>query len=109
MSLVIDIGNTRVKVAKFKNEELLKVVFLKQNEVLNELKKLNFKSGIISNVGNKSLCQKILKAFPQLIVMSYKLKLPIKIKYNSINSLGHDRVANVVGACLLYTSDAADD
>jgi pantothenate kinase type III len=46
MSLVIDIGNTRVKVAKFKNKELLKVVFLKQNEVLNELKKLNFKSGM---------------------------------------------------------------
>ena len=105
MSLVIDIGNTRVKVAKFKNEELLKVVFLKQNEVLNELKKLNFKSGIISNVGNKSLCQKILKAFPQLIVMSYKLKLPIKINYNSINSLGHDRVANVVGAYSIFPNN----
>ena len=105
MSLVIDIGNTRVKVAKFKNKELLKVVFLKQNEVLNELKKLNFKSGIISNVGNKSLCQRILKVFPQLIVMNYKLKLPIKIKYSSINSLGHDRVANVVGAYSIFPNN----
>ena len=59
MSIVVDIGNTRIKVAKFKKKELVKVIFLKQDEVLSELSKLNFKSGIISNVGNKSLCQKI--------------------------------------------------
>ena len=105
MSIVVDIGNTRIKVAKFKNKELVKVTFLKQDEVLNELSKLNFKSGIISNVGNKSLCQKILKSFPELFVMSYKLKFPIKINYTSINSLGNDRIANAVAAYSMFPNN----
>ena len=84
MSLVIDIGNTRVKVAKFKNKELLKVVFLKQNEVLNELKKLNFKSGIISNVG-APLTDFLPKELVDLFDEGKKTDAQLFNKYDDIN------------------------
>ena len=98
MSIVVDIGNSRIKVAQFKNQELLNVCFYKQEEVVSELEKLSFKTGIISNVGNKNLGQKIITSFPNLVLMSHDLNLPIIIKYSSANSLGPDRIANAVGA-----------
>ena len=41
---------------------------------------------------------KTIKSFPNLVLMSSKLNLPIVIKYKSAVSLGHDRIANAVGA-----------
>jgi type III pantothenate kinase len=98
MSIVVDIGNSRVKVAQFKNQQLLNVFFYNKDNFLYELDKLPFKTGIISNVGNNKLGQKLLTSFPNLTLMSPKLKLPIIVKYKSVVSLGHDRIANAVGA-----------
>jgi len=98
MSIVLDIGNTRVKVAQFKNQQLINVFFYNKDNIINELKNLTFKTGIISNVGNNKLEKKLLTSFPNLILMSPKLNLPIVIKYKSAISLGHDRIANAVGA-----------
>ena len=102
MSIVVDIGNSRIKVAQFKNQELLNVCFYKQEEVVSELEKLSFKTGIISNVGNKNLGQKIITSLPNLVLMSHDLNLPIIIKYSSANSLGPDRIANAVGAYNIF-------
>ena len=98
MSVVVDIGNSRVKVAQFKNHQLLNVFFYNKDNIINELEKLPFKTGIISNVGNNKLGQKLLTSFPNLVLMSHELNLPIIIKYKSAISLGHDRIANAVGA-----------
>ena len=98
MSIVLDIGNTRVKVAQFKNQQLINVFFNNKDNVINELKNLTFKTGIISNVGNNKLEKKLLTSFPNLVLMSPKLNLPIVIKYKSAISLGPDRIANAVGA-----------
>ena len=98
MSIVLDIGNTRVKVAQFKNQQLLNVFFYNKDNIIKEFKNLTFKTGIISNVGNNKLEQKLLTSFPNLVLMSSKLNLPIVIKYKSAISLGHDRIANAVGA-----------
>jgi type III pantothenate kinase len=98
MSVVIDIGNSRVKVAQFKNQQLLNIFFYNKDNIINELKKLPFKTGILSNVGNNKLGQNLLKSFPNLVPMSHELNLPIVINYKSAISLGHDRIANAVGA-----------
>ena len=98
MSIVVDIGNSRVKVAQFKNQQLLNVFFYNKDSIINELEKFTFKTGIISNVGNNKLKQKLLISFPNLVLMSPILNLPINIKYKSAISLGHDRIANAVGA-----------
>ena len=101
MSIVIDIGNSRVKVAQFKNQQILNVFYYNKDNIINELDKIPFKTGIISNVGNKKLGQKLLTSFPNLALMSHELKLPIIIKYKSAVSLGYDRIANAVGAYTL--------
>jgi type III pantothenate kinase len=98
MSVVVDIGNSRVKVAQFKNQQLLNIFFYNKDNIINELKKLPFKTGILSNVGNNKLGQNLLKSFPNLVPMSHELNLPIVINYKSAISLGHDRIANAVGA-----------
>ena len=98
MNIAIDIGNSRIKVAQFKNQQLLNVFFYSKDNIINELEKLTFKNGIISNVGNNKLEQKLLTTFPNLVLMSHELNFPIIIKYKSAISLGHDRIANVVGA-----------
>ena len=53
MSIVVDIGNSRVKVAQFKKQQLLNVFLCNKENIINELEKIPFKTGIISNVGNK--------------------------------------------------------
>ena len=98
MNIAIDIGNSRIKVAQFKNQQLLNVFFYSKDNIINELEKLTFKNGIISNVGNNKLEQKLLTTFPNLVLMSHELNFPIIIKYKSAISLGRDRIANVVGA-----------
>ena len=98
MSVVVDIGNSRVKVAQFKNHQLLNVFFYNKDNIINELEKFPFKTGIISNVGNNKLRQKLLTSFPNLVLMSHELNLPIINRYKSAISLGHDRIANAVGA-----------
>ena len=101
MNIAIDIGNSRVKVAQFKNQQLLNVFFYNKDNIINALEILPFKTGIISNVGNKKLGQKLLTSFQNLALMSHELKLPVIIKYKSAVSLGHDRIANAVGAYTL--------
>jgi type III pantothenate kinase len=101
MSIVIDRGNSRVKVAQFKKQQLLNVFLCNKVNIISELEKIPFKTGIISNVGNKKLGQKLLTSFPNLALMSHELRLPIIINYKSVVSLGHDRIANAVGAYTL--------
>ena len=98
MSIVVDIGNSRIKVAQFKDHQLLNVFLYNKDNIENELEKLPFKTGIISNVGNNKLEQKLMTSFPNLVLMSHDLNLPIVLKYKSADSLGHDRIANAVGA-----------
>ena len=50
MSIVVDIGNSRIKVAQFKDQQLLNIFSFKKDNIENELEKLPFKTGIISNV-----------------------------------------------------------
>ena len=98
MNIAIDIGNSRIKIAQFKKKQLLNVFLCNKENIINELEKLPFKTGIISNAGNNKLAKKLLTSFPNLVLMSHKLNLPIAIKYKSVISLGHDRIANAVGA-----------
>ena len=46
--------------------------------------------------------KKYLKTNHQVIEMSHKLRLPVKIKYETPNTLGKDRLAAVCGAMRLY-------
>ena len=102
MNIAIDIGNSRIKIAQFKKKQLLNVFLCNKENIINELEKLPFKTGIISNAGNNKLAKKLFTSFPNLVLMSHKLNLPIAVKYKSADSLGHDRIANAVGAYITF-------
>ena len=69
MNIAIDIGNSRIKIAQFKKKQLLNVFLCNKENIINELEKLPFKTGIISNVGNNKLEKKLLTSFPNLVLM----------------------------------------
>ena len=98
MNLVIDIGNTNAKLATFKDNAIVAKQVFEYDQLLLQLKKLNFTKGIVSNVGNADLEKNILCDYPTIISMSSKLKLPIESSYSSMESVGNDRLANAVGA-----------
>ncbi len=98
MNLVIDIGNTNVKLSTFKDNAIVAKQVFEYDQLLLQLKKLNYTKGIVSNVGNADLEKNILCDYPTIISMSSKLKLPIESSYSSMESVGNDRLANAVGA-----------
>lgn len=110
MNLVIDIGNTQIKTAVFKNNELLdKVIFLK-NDLIISLKdisgKYKIKNAILSSVDkiNSNELNKIKKLFP-LFILNSKTKLPFNNKYKTPKTLGVDRIALIAAAVSQYPNN----
>lgn len=101
MNLVIDVGNTFVKLAVFNEEEIVfnnRIEILKIKESVLRLKK-EYKlldRAIISSVGKlgKAEVEFIGKHF-NLLVLDAKTKLPFLNKYGTPNTLGIDRIALV--------------
>lgn len=98
MNLVIDIGNTIVKVAIFEEDLIIKKQILDYSKLIAFLKNVKFNKGIISNVGNDELHDQVIERYPFLISMCPKLSLPIQSYYQSMETIGKDRLANAVGA-----------
>ena len=67
MNIAIDIGNTRAKMAIFKNDRIEKLFIGSFEVIFNFLKKISFSSGIISNVGNDDYTEKLL-SFDSLLI-----------------------------------------
>ncbi len=109
MNLVIDVGNTRVKVALYKETTLCyETVFLKRR-IISELKKIKkefiIDNAIISSVASlsKILINKIKNLFP-LLQLDYKTKIPFKNNYKTPETLGVDRIALVAAAVESYSN-----
>ncbi len=106
MNLAIDIGNTNVKFGLF-DKNGLREAFVKDTSFLKSiLLKYEIKNAIVSRSGsNRSFLaiQKRLKASRiNTVVLTYKIKLPIKNLYKTPESLGADRIAGSVAANFLF-------
>src|SRR5689334_18494171 len=105
--LVIDIGNTRIKLAVFK-DGLPAEIFVTGDNLTGEISNLVKKFGvpgscIISRVQmNDDEILSLLKPISgsKLIFLNTDLKLPVKILYKTPQTLGNDRLAN---ACAAWT------
>ena len=105
MNLIIDIGNTGIKLAVFdNNNSLIHFQRTNQDKVIEKLKniiqKFPVSDAIISQVGNPvSGLNKCLNKH-QIVYryLSAKLRLPFKIRYKSPDSIGADRLGLVAGA-----------
>ncbi len=104
--LVIDIGNTRLKIALFVNDQLDGVLSFANQSVRNVAKLIETSGaqrGVMSSVAevHKPLYE-LLNNELNMLELSHTTRLPITIDYNSPTTLGMDRIANAVGAAKLY-------
>lgn len=102
MNLAIDIGNTAVKLGIFAGEQLVEM-HPGENVINRIFKKHKIENVILSITGNHPSIENFLqKNGVSYLTLSYRLKLPIKILYETPDTLGADRIAGSVAANGLF-------
>ena len=101
MNLVIDIGNSRSKLAVFKDNQQVALAFYDNPIGVDEVNKFlekhkGVKHVILSSVVNHSL--NLAGIFPDFLEFKSDTPLPIENLYKTPETLGPDRLAVVVGA-----------
>lgn len=101
MNLIVDIGNTRIKIGVFDKDTLIEKNTFKDLAALHVfLKGKSFDNGIVSSVATKE--PPVLPVNKKQILLKSSLDLPIKITYDTPNTLGVDRIAAACGALQLF-------
>ena len=105
MKLIIDIGNTNAKIALFDGKNFFSAKKLQEfslNNIINFTSNYKIVSTIISTV--KTVNDELLKIskYFNAIILNKEILIPIKNKYKSLDTLGNDRLAGVVGANALW-------
>ena len=101
MNLIIDVGNTYVKLAVYSKKRLINKRTAKLEDLLSIVSELVLKypsisKGIISSVGNlKKKDLTLIKKHLNVLVLDADTKLPFKNNYKTPNTLGVDRIALV--------------
>jgi type III pantothenate kinase len=101
MNLIIDIGNSFVKVAVFKKDALVQKELIQSKDLLKTVKELKKKyktlnKAIISSVGKvETTIIDVLKESFHVLVLNSQTKLPFKNLYGTPKTLGVDRMALV--------------
>lgn len=104
MNLIIDAGNTKVKLAIFKKKEIVHLVTVDQNDFVEAVRKLfkefpTIKAAIVSSVGPLSRDKmNVVAVYCQLHELSHSSKVPFKNSYASPQTIGVDRLALTTAA-----------
>ncbi|MBJ2173934.1 type III pantothenate kinase [Aureibaculum sp. A20] len=105
MNLVIDIGNTRAKLAVFKQDKLVFSLISDHEDINKNIDKLqeeySLKNCILSSVTN-ILTDMELKKFEKFVQLDHKTSVPFKNIYNTPMTLGVDRIALASAAVHKY-------
>lgn len=107
MNLIIDIGNTRVKAALFKENQLFELrIFESVSELLSDLSFIKQAQNAIigSVVDDLTLFYSALDSIIPTLIFTHQTKIPLLNSYHSVSTLGSDRLAAAVGANMLYPS-----
>jgi type III pantothenate kinase len=108
MNLIVDVGNTTIKLAVFEDREIVGRVTCDPQDFLLCLEKIsnefnNIEHTIVSSVGNFE--EKYLSALKDrycLHILTERTRLPFKNRYETKNTLGVDRIALMSAASLNY-------
>ncbi len=105
MKLVIDIGNTRTKLAIFKGKDLFETSNI-NGFSLDCIKEFvgnkEISATIISSVKENNASIVSVADHYKAVLLHESIPLPIKNNYRTLHSLGKDRLAAVVGAYFLH-------
>ncbi len=108
LRLIVDIGNTNLKLFCFKNDKTdISKVFQSDEEALIFIKgqeKIPRNTVCILSKVREISCEldNYLHSEFKTIDFSYRLKLPVSINYKTPGTLGHDRIAAVSGAAVMF-------
>ena len=108
MNLIIDVGNTLIKLAIFENNTLVTKVKSSKKQFFYNFQKITeqYKSitdVIISSVGDFSEKEiLIIQNKYQTTILTHQTKVPFKNKYKTPETLGVDRIALVSSAAIQY-------
>jgi type III pantothenate kinase len=107
MNLIIDAGNTCIKVAVFEQDTIIELAVFDKKKIVSNVKKIvkkyEISSGIMSNVTSISE-KKIVKLqnLIKLTLVSSSIKVPFINLYKTPKTLGVDRIALVSNAVKKY-------
>lgn len=108
MNLVIDIGNSRIKLAVFQSGKIMQQGLIGRNDFIPSLNKIKsdfpkIKALLVSHVGKmENEWQKFLDTNFRTIYFPNDLGLPFKNSYETKSTLGADRIALVAAAQLHF-------
>ena len=108
MNLVIDIGNTFIKLAVFQKNALLEKVLVEKQDFAQGLQNIfktyhKINTAILSSVAETEIpWPKSLKRSPEVMMLKQDTQMPFVNKYTSPHSLGNDRKALVAAAAQQY-------
>jgi len=107
-NLCIDIGNTRVKFGVFLDDAIIEVQRTGLREISDQLKVFSQKypiSRMIVSSTRLSIPDEIREYGQKMALyleLSHETALPVKLDYDTPETLGRDRIAGAVGAFALY-------
>lgn len=104
MNLIVDIGNTKVKLALFDNNQIVRLESstLKENDCVAVFisKHSDITNSIVSSVRNypSELISLLESTCKHVVFFNSDVKTPVKNLYESKKTLGYDRLAACIGA-----------
>ncbi len=115
MNIIIDIGNSYLKLSLFKEDHIVESLTFGKTDVREVLSVLNnrfrkhrdIKKSILSSVSgvNFELENFLTKSTDFYIKVNHETKVPIKILYKTPETLGIDRLAAVIGANNIFPNE----
>lgn len=105
MNLVIDIGNTRVKTALFKEDQLFELrMYDSVSELLSDLTFIKQAQNAVigSVIDDLDLFYSGINSIIPTIIYTHETKIPVLNLYHSASTLGSDRIAAAIGANTMY-------
>lgn len=109
--LVVDIGNSRTKLAVFQDNTMIDLQYFSQDqnkELEKYLEKYSFHKAIVSASGHvREDLIAIIKAKSDILRFGHETPVPISILYETPETLGLDRVAGAVAAWTLFPNETS--
>ncbi|MEY3236966.1 MAG: hypothetical protein RI883_1067 [Bacteroidota bacterium] len=108
--LVIDAGNTFVKIGVFMHGEIIEIQRFETSDTSSlEIWSKSYENipSILSSVLNLQETKRIQKLFTRCLVVNNEMLLPIKLNYSTPNSLGIDRICNAIAIAYLCPNNNA--
>ena len=103
MNLVVDIGNTLIKVAQFEQGNCRNIERFKDQKLfLKYVSSVSANNVIISSVRDVSFTNEVVNLFPESLLLTTNTHLPIINSYVTPETLGNDRLANAVSASAVF-------